>query len=284
MSIWRHFNSFLIKLDRKPEDWEQRTALFCAYLIDKGNKSTTLKSYVSAIKMILREDGYQWEDNKILLSSLTRACKLENDTVKCRFPIQRKLLELILFENQRLHSNQLYLQVLYEAILLLAYYGLMRIGELTQGDHPIKARDVHIATNKDKMLIVLHSSKTHGKESLPQKIRIVANDQRKKSNYLVNCFFCPFIAVRNYIAIRGNYVSDTENFFVFSDKSPVTPVHVRCILRQCLDILGLDSNLYDTHSARAGRALDMLKMNFSIQEIQAAGRWRSNAVYKYLKE
>ena len=118
MGIWRHFNKFLIKLDNKPPEWEQRTALFCAYLIDKGNKSATLKSYISAIKMVLKEDGYSWDDNKILFNSLTRACKLENDTVKCRFPIQRKLLELILFEIQRIFADQQYLQLLYEALFM----------------------------------------------------------------------------------------------------------------------------------------------------------------------
>ena len=57
--------------------------------------------------------------------------------------------------------EQPYLLVLYEAIFCLAYYGLMRIGELTEGDHPIKAKDIHIGVNKDKILLVLYTSKTH---------------------------------------------------------------------------------------------------------------------------
>ena len=57
---------------------------------------------------------------------------------------------------------------LYKAVFALAYYGLMHIGELTQGNHPVLAKDIHIAKNKDKIRLLLHSSKTHGKESFPQ--------------------------------------------------------------------------------------------------------------------
>ena len=43
--IWKQFNCFLIRLDVRPKLWESRVALFCAYLIEKGNKSSTIRSY-----------------------------------------------------------------------------------------------------------------------------------------------------------------------------------------------------------------------------------------------
>ena len=172
LTVWRQFNKFIIRLDRKPEKWEDRASLFCAYMIDNGSKSSTIGSYVSAIKGVLRDDGYLWDDSRILLESLIRACKLENDVVKCRLPIHGHLLEALLFELQRYYDSQLYLMIMFKAIFSLAYYGLMRIGELTSGPHVVKAKDIHVGKNKDKILIILHSSKTHGKESLPQKIKI----------------------------------------------------------------------------------------------------------------
>ena len=86
LCIWRHLNQFLIKLDTKDVNmsWEQKTALFGAYLVDNGVQSTTLKSYFSAIKHVLKQDGYEWNDKKALLSSLVRGCKLQNDAVKIR--------------------------------------------------------------------------------------------------------------------------------------------------------------------------------------------------------
>ena len=66
VAIWRQLNDFILKLDHIPEDWEDRISLFCAHLIEhKKVKSTTLKSYISAMKHILKCDGYKWRDDKV---------------------------------------------------------------------------------------------------------------------------------------------------------------------------------------------------------------------------
>ena len=147
------------------------------YLIENGMQSTTVKSYVSAIKKTLIMDGYDWNDNLVLVRTLVKACRLINDTVRTRLPIQRRLLEMILFEVQHYFSNgnQWHLEILYKTVFALSYYGLMRVGEVTKSPHVLRAQNVHIATNKDKMLLILYSSKTHGKESRPQKIKITSN-------------------------------------------------------------------------------------------------------------
>ena len=174
LSVWRKFNKFLISLDKMPILWEDRTTLFIGHLITNGMQSSTVKSYVSAIKKTLVMDGYQWNDDLVLVRSLAKACRIINDKVRTRLPIQCGLLELILFEVQRYFDsiNQYYLKVLYTAIYIISYYGLMRIGEVTRSQHVLKAKDVHIALNKDKILLMLYSSKTHSKSSRPQKIKI----------------------------------------------------------------------------------------------------------------
>ena len=280
-SIWRSFNKFLIKLDRKPALWEDRTALYCAFLIDNGLQSATLKSYVSAIKKTLVNDGYNWQDSRILLNSLAKSCRLINDKVHTRMPINGNLLEIILFEIERMYSDQYYLEILYKTILLLGYYGLLRIGELTTGTHPIKAKNVHIAQNKPKLLLILYSSKTHGRESRPQEVKITGNSSynAKSRN------FCPFLISREYLAIRGNYIKENEPFFIFRDKAPVTPPHVRTVLRSALESLKLNPLLYNCHSLRIGRASDLLiKYNWPISRVKLAGRWRSNIVFQYIRD
>ena len=74
----------------------------------------------------------------------------------------------------------------------------MRVGELTESPHVLKARNVHIATNKDKLLLILYSSKTHDKSTRPQNITITANALEKSGGYR-NRFFCPFALMRCYI-------------------------------------------------------------------------------------
>ena len=274
----------MINLDAKPKTWEDRTTLFIGYKIDQGITSTTVKSYVSAIKKILVDDGYPWDDQKVLLGTLTRACKLVNDRVCTRLPIQCSLLEIILFELERIfnRSGQYYIQLLYKTLFALAYYGLMRVGEVTLSDHVVKAKDVHAGRNKDNLLIILYSSKTHNQGMRPQKIKIISNRNERSGQY-VKRHFCPFQLTNEYFELRGGFDTDEEQFFIFRDRTPVSPCHARKVLKDVLQNLGLEHENYGMHSFRVGRASDLIKYHYTIEEVKKMGRWRSNAVYRYIR-
>ena len=83
-------------------------------------------------------------------------------------PIHIDLLERMCFEVERLFKYQFYLEKLYKAVLCLGYYGLLRVGEMALSPHVIKAKDVHVGTNKEKILVLLFSSKTHSVADTPQ--------------------------------------------------------------------------------------------------------------------
>ena len=293
-NIWKNFNQFIIKLDRMPKSWEDRLSLYCAFLITvKNRKSSTIRTYVSAIKHVLKTDGYDWDDGKILLNTLTKSCKLKNDVLKVRLPIQRGLLDLILFKIQRKYQNQPYLEALYITAFLLQYFGLMRIGEIADSVHSIKAVNVHDAKQHNRLLIILYSSKTHGRDSQPQKIKILGNkaieiiDQYSSlSKYHARKNlgkFCPVEWTRRFIQLRTPIKHEEENFFILSDGGAIQSTFLRNLLRSVLDSFDLDSSLYDTHSFRIGRATDLFKAGVNIEDIKQLGRWKSNAVYKYLK-
>ena len=276
--IWTNFNRFVIRLDNIPTTWEDKVSLYCTFLtIYTTIQSSTLKSYISAIKSKLRAIGHNWNNNQALLSALTRACKIKNDVVRTRLPIGLSLLDCICFEIERNIWDH-YQRILYLTALLVAYYGLLRIGEYTESQHVMKASKVYLADNKTKLLITLTSSKTHDKESRPQKIKIEARTKGKKRVY------CPIEQVQEYIKIRPRYRNDNEQFFVFEDGAPVTPYHIRALLQLMLEKLDLDPSLYETHSLRIGRATDLFKAGHSIEAIKRKGRWKSNAVYRYLRE
>ena len=279
LTVWRQFNQFLIRLDRIPSSWEDRVSLFCAHLIeDKEVQSSTLKSYISAIKHMLKLVHYEWKDERIWLHALVRSCKIKNDRVATRLPIQFDLLEELLFEIEREYPTQPYLKILFQAIFAISYYGLMCIGEVTDGKHVEKAKDIYIADNKDKIKIILYSSKTHSQESQPQEIKISA----KESSGCKEKFFCPFQILRTYMNMRIDYVTDDEPYFIYRDRTPVQQTHVRCLLKKLLVKLGINPNLYNTQSMHIGRETDLLKFGFNVETIKRMGRWKSNAVYKYL--
>ena len=141
---------------------------------------------------------------------------------------------------------------MYQAIFALGYYGLMRISELvlTESNHAVRAKDVKIGLNKDKILLVLYTSKTHGKHNEPQKIKITGTING--TDFGIKRFFCPFTIVRRYAALRGDFEEPQEPFVVFGEGSQLTVQHMRMVLRELLCQMNLDSLLYDTHSLRIG--------------------------------
>lgn len=77
-----------------PVEWEERVALFGAYLIQKGKQSDTLQSYISAIKHELKQDNILLSDDKLMLSTLIKACRLFNDVIVVRMPIGLSLVQV----------------------------------------------------------------------------------------------------------------------------------------------------------------------------------------------
>ena len=78
--------------------------------------------------------------------------------------------------------------------MLLWYY---ESGEVTPGHHVAKARDVHLVTNKDKLMIVLYSSKTHDLSCRPQKIKISSNKCDRAGTGKYTQTFLPLFVDKN---------------------------------------------------------------------------------------
>ena len=158
----------------------------------------------------------------------------------------------------------------------------------TGSGHAVKVKDVQIGSNKNKFMFVLWSSKTHSKASKPQLVKITRTPRqessmtphRNNSNLLLPC---PYQLLRQYVSGRKPYSNDNEQFFVFRDGSPVKAVQLRNCLKNVLKSAGFDHTLYSLHSLRSGRARDLLKLGLSVETIKKVGRWKSNAVFKYLK-
>ena len=286
--IWNQFNSFVLRLDKKPKLWEDRTTLYCASLVENRVKSSTIRSYVSAIRHILKTDGYKWQDNLVLMYILMKACKIVNDCVHHRRPISKNLLEIMLFELERMFFSQPYLEILYKTLFIIGYFGLFRVCELAsdsnrdKSDHAVKARNVHVGQNKDKILFVLYTSKTHGRESLPQKIKIQASPLYARRNSHTRYFF-PFQLFHKFCKIKLPVLSDSEQLFIFRDGSPVKIHHVRTTLKKCVGRLGLDTSMFDSHFFRIGKSCDLIRAGYSVEEVQRLGCWKSNAVFQYIK-
>ena len=77
-----------------------------------------------------------------------------------------------------------------------AHYGLFRVGEITTGEHPVMVKDVMVDPAKQKILFILRSLKTHGKDAQPQMIKITSHPNSSIRNNSVagikKNYTCPY--------------------------------------------------------------------------------------------
>ena len=284
-SVWKQFNLFYIKLDHKPDNWEERVVLFVGYLIEiKRTQSQTGRSYVSAIKKVLWDDGILLNEDRVLINSLTKACKIKNDRIRHRLPIKKPMLHMLLNKLIIHYQDQPYLKTMYCALFSTTYYGLFRVGVLTAGTHPVMVNDVRIDDKKELIQLILRTSKTHGYNNHPQKIKITKKPTVEAEDRSMHPQFCPYLLLQKYVWIRPRFQYKCEPFFIFRDFAPVTPNHICNLLHTLLDLCRFDSKYYDLHSLHQGQTIDLYDLGLLISRLKSIGRWKSNAIYRYLTE
>ena len=208
-------------------------------------------------------------------------------------PLKKGMLSIVLRTIQCKFESQPYLSTLYHTIFSTMYHGLLRISEVADGVHSLKAKDVQIGGKKNKFLLVFRTSKMHWKNMKPQLIKISSTKMKgggakpSKNNAsnsnIVNrsdSLPCPFVLLRSYAQLCGGYHEDSEPFFVFSDKSPILAAHISACLKTVLKESGFQHQLYSSHSLRIGRTVDLFNLGLSVETIKKLGQWRSNAVYR----
>ena len=287
LKIWRLFNQFIIRLDAKPDNWADRLTLFVGNLVNQNKQSKTIKSYISAVKAILKENRIKVKEDSFALSSMTRACRIRNDKAKVRLPINKEILLKILHRISIKFGSQPYLKHLYRAVICTAYFGMFRVGELSNSNHNIQARNVQIGENKDKLRFTLYSSKTHCEGDKPQMVMINAIKGKAKNNhYKSKQKTCPFAILQRYLEIRAKgFATAREPFFIYRDRTTLSAGYLRTLLKQLLEEVGQDPKNFSFHSLRIGRSHDLWKLGVAVNTIRKLGRWsaKSNVVYNYLK-
>ena len=171
-------------------------------------------------------------------------------------------------------------------MLSTTYFGLLRVGEVMASEHIIKAKDVHIGRNKNKLMMILQSSKTHAKNMKPRIIKIDSLGGNHITPVVITegaISDCPFKILKEYLQVRNKYRSIDEQFFVFSDRTPVQPTQFNRLLKYLIKFTSLDSKPYSVHGLCMGRAADLLDMGVPVQTIMKLGRWKSSAIFTYLR-
>lgn len=275
------FTRFNLSLNNMPDRLDDQLAVYVAYRVELGDHSATIESYLSGIKYMLGLDGVEINTRTTRLRALIKACKYKNDRVVHRLPISESLLVKLIKQVDQMFSTQPYSAKLYKCMLVLGFYGMLRVGEMASGEHPILARDVHFNHKERKVQIILRTSKTHGLGDQPQYVKISSDDARV---FLYNQKFCPYQVVNAFMQTRGPKLNDGDPFFVFSDNSPVKPYQMQAVLKRALKGFGIDPSDFGIHSLRIGYATTLDHRHVSLDVIRRKGRWRgTNIVFRYIR-
>ena len=131
-------------------------------------------------------------------------------------------------------------------------------------------------------MFILRSSKTYAPSNSPQIIKISSIDSTKKKDKLK--MPCPYQLLQQFASLRGPYDDQKmEPFFVFAGGIPMKPTQMRYCLKVILREAGFDETLYGVQGFCMGRSEDLLKLGLSVETIKKLDRWKSNAVFKYLR-
>ncbi len=87
-------------------------------------------------------------------------------------------------------------------------------------------------------------------------------------------------SILQYLHLRG---AKQGYFFCHPDATPFTRIEIVNTLKHHLSTSNYNSDLYNSHSFRIGKATDMALEGRSEIEIKQLGRWKSNAYKSYLK-
>ena len=191
-----------------------------------------------------------------------------------RLPITYDLLQKIVSILSGLCTSQ-YEVVLFSAAFSLAFFGFLRISEVTSGKrndifsrHTIQVENVKVT--QSNIEIFMTSSKTD-QLGLGTKVLIC-----KQSHSSV----CPVGLLNKYIQVRPPIHGP---LFCHFDGSPLSRYQFSAMLKKTLVFLGITGN-YGTHSFRIGSATFSSMQGFSEEKIQIMGRWKSCAVKGYIRK
>eukprot|EP00117_Sycon_ciliatum_P044975 scpid54702/ scgid32372/ len=242
------------------------TTLLCAILLPSCSGLFSLDLSVSTCR---QSATFMWN-----LALLTRRAQQLSSLVSCgastqrhRLPITTPLLREICRHVAVPRMRHPHDKAMLRAAFSLAFHGFFRCGELTAG---LRRCDVTISTDQRSLSVNVRSSKTDP-DSTGHTVLVGAS---------TDALICPVQAMANYLAFRPG----GDHLFTYANGQPLTRNAVSSELRNLLPLCGVtDPSAYASHSFRIGAATSAAMAGVPEHIIRIMGRWRSDAVHRYIR-
>ena len=245
-------------------------ATFISYLSCNQFSPSTIVSYVSAIGYVHRLAAVHDPTASYLIQKLLAGATKLSPSVDPRLPITTIILNLLVNSLPQVVSNQYNIRLL-KAMFIVAFYGLMRVGEITSFPKKEPSLMVHHLALTGSLATVTISKFKHNSSTHPVDILMP-----RQSSLAI----CPVASLYSYMDVRG---FSGGPLFCFPDGAPVPRSFFTQKLRQCLTFVGLDPSKYKSHSFRIGGASYYAELGYSDAQIRLLGRWKADTFKRYIR-
>lgn len=242
---------------------------FIAYLSLSGYKHSTAQSYIAAISFYTKAFYNVDPVNHFITRKLLQGMQRTLPNKDSRLPITLELLNTILPTLQTV-CNTIFESKLLTAAFPLAFYALLRIGEITlsKGNTAASILQFHdISLQQAEIQLTIRHSKTD-QLGIGTILRIPASKGMA----------CPLHYVLCTIIYRSLQLKLVHCSFILK-----TRYQFITILKRCLDVMGVDRSNYNSYSFRIGLATTLALQGVDYNTIQGSGRWCSNAFRTYIR-
>lgn len=260
-----------------PNDWPSPVAhltLFITFCFEMGYAPSTISTYLAGLGFHHKLHNLEDPTTSFVVRKLLEGCKRMRGSLDVRAPITETILRKISLVLPVVCFSA-YEANLFKAAYLLAYFGLLRVSEIVyttpaHAHRRLLFSDLCITERPQSLVISIRFSKTN-QAGPPTSLRIPAS---------ADASLCPFLALKHYMTLRP---TGSIYLFVHQNGLPLTRGQFGSVLAKAICHLGLQTQVYTSHSFRIGRASDLSSRGVSTEAIMKLGRWRSLAVKSYIR-
>ena len=248
------------------------------YITDSCNAGlshSTIVSRISAVSYIHKMAGAEDPSQPFVIQKMLTGFRKLTKRSDVRLPITKEILTDLM--GALLHTSEsIYIRCMMRAMFSLAFFGLLRVGEITVTDSQASINVLHLNNivfdpplpHSRTILLTMHHYKHSGPTPTTLQIGLQPGDT------------CPVAALAAYISYRGN---SPGPLFIFPNTQPVSRQYFTDQLNLALRWCKLDTNYYKGHSFRIGAATTAARLGASDAQIEAMGRWSSKAYKRYIR-
>ena len=261
-------NQNRVKVEDLPLSF-QTVLVFLTYLRIRGFAPATITTYVSAIGYIHKINGFEDPTSRFIVQKTLASINRLYSSSDSRLPITQFILFRLLQAMDKVITLPYHIALI-RAMLAVAFYGLLRIGEISRQKNGVVCINLNQVKIFDDRIVITIQNFKHNKDNQP--FDIVLHKQKSLA--------CPYELLLNYLAVRG---SNPGPLFSFIDGKGVTRNFFNSKLKLGLEFIGLDVTRYKSHSLRIGGASYLSGLGLSDLQIKIMGRWRSDAFLRYIR-